>query len=132
MYNKKINQIKTLLNNKLKNKNCAKNINTNKDVLNLFIKDFFTKKNNPEVRQEIINSILNNCPPLDKFSMFDGSFLLKNLGFFFAMATVFSLNSKQIDTSVTRNSVSIVFLIIPIIYAVVKAIKNRQSRMIIA
>jgi hypothetical protein len=48
------------------------------------------------------------------------------------MATVFSLNSKQIDTSVTRNSVSIVFLIIPIIYAVVKAIKNRQSRMIIA
>lgn len=132
IYNKKINQIKSLLNNKLKNKNCAKNINTNKDVLNLFIKDFFTKKNNPELRQEIVNSILNNCTPLDEFSMFDGKFLLRNLGFFFTMATIFSLNSKQIDSSVTRNSISIVFLLIPIIYAIVKAYKNRQSRKVIA
>jgi hypothetical protein len=61
--------------------------------------------------------------------MFDGSFLLKNFGFFFAMATVFSLNSKQIDTSVTRNSVSIVFLLIPIIYAVVKEYRLKKLRM---
>ena len=120
-YNKKI---KSLLNNTLKNKNCAKNINTNKEVLNIFIKDFFNKKNNPELRQEIVNSILDNCTPLDEFSMFDGKFLLKNLAFFFAMSIVFSLNSKQIDNSVTRNSVSIVFLLIPIIYSIVKRYKK--------
>ena len=124
IYNKKINHIKSLLNNSLKKKNCAKKINTNKEVLNIFINNFFTKKNNPELRQEIVNSILNNCTPLDEFSMFDGKFLLKNLAFFFAMSIVFSLNSKQIDNSVTRNSVSIVFLLIPIIYSIVKRYKK--------
>ena len=120
--------IESLLNNKLTINKIPK-INTNEQILKTFIKEFFEKKNDPEARQEIVNSILNNCPPLDTFSIFDGSFLLKNFGFFFAMATVFSLNSKQIDTSVTRNSVSIVFLLIPIIYAVVNEYRLKKSRM---